>query len=66
MKVFGISVVECAHQSTTTTTGRLVLCKPGVAHEFTNTSRTQPLVLAVMRTSDPFKQDMIWENQPHD
>jgi len=66
MIVSGDGEIKIGGVTSATSTMQLVLCKPGEVHEFTNTSRTQPLVLVVFRTNDKGNEDMIWEDQPNE
>lgn len=60
--VSGEGEIKLGGVTAATSTMQLVLCKPGTVHEFINTSRTEPLTIAVFRTNDAGNEDMIWED----
>ncbi|HSX15230.1 MAG TPA: hypothetical protein VLF40_00380 [Candidatus Saccharimonadales bacterium] len=66
IKIGGATAATSTTTSATPPTVQLVLCKPGEVHEFTNTSRTEPLVVLVFRTNDNGNEDMIWEDQTNE
>lgn len=59
--ISGDGVIKINGEISASSGDDVILIEPGDVHEFINKSETQPFVFFVIRTNDPVRDDMIFE-----